>query len=381
MFRLSKKMSSRMRTTILLAALVIVIYFYKDVIDHSITRRQLDVSKDVNQTDPPPTNSSYVYSWPRCERNMSSTKIRNFTQLPEIIQNVFYYRHCRHFPMLLDVPDKCGGVNGSADVFLLLIIKSSPENYDRREILRKTWAGEKLHNGVWIRRLFIVGSRNAGFDKVRLDKGLELEQREYNDILQWDFNDTFYNLTVKQILFLEWKERHCPHARFLLNGDDDVFASTNNMVDYLQSLKDNTGNKHLFAGDLIENVGPIRKPDNKYFIPVELQQSDLYPPYCGGGGFLLSSYTASVIYNMSHSITLFPIDDVYFGLCMAEAGIGPISHKGMKTGGLIMPFRGIDRYDPCYYRDVLLVHRFLSAKLYYMWNQVNDPNLDCSLEI
>ncbi|KAJ8374706.1 hypothetical protein SKAU_G00052860 [Synaphobranchus kaupii] len=193
----------------------------------------------------------------------------------------------------------------------MLVIKSSPWNYDRREVLRKTWAKERLQNGVWIRRVFISGTVGTGIEKHKLNKLMSLENREHHDILQWDFNDSFFNLTLKQVLFLEWMQKSCPQVRFLLNGDDDIFANTDNMVEYLQSLGDNDGSKHLFAGHLIRYVGPIRESGSKYFIPVQIQESNSYPPYCGGGGFLLSGFTARVIYNMSHIIPILPIDDVY----------------------------------------------------------------------
>lgn len=230
---------------------------------------------------------------------------------------------------------------------------------------------------MWIRRIFISGTSGAGYEKERLNKLLELEQREFNDILQWDFSDTFYNLTLKQILFLEWMERNCPNARFHFNGDDDVFANTNNMVVYLQSLEGNDGSKHLFTGHLIANVGPIRSAGSKYFIPVQVQESESYPPYCGGGGFLLSGFTAMVIYRMSKSIPILPIDDVYMGMCLAKAGLGPSSHMGVRTAGLHIAAVSQDEYDPCYYKDVLLVHRFLPGQIYLMWHRIQDPNLDC----
>ncbi|KAM9357521.1 N-acetyllactosaminide beta-1,3-N-acetylglucosaminyltransferase 3-like [Symphorus nematophorus] len=319
----------------------------------------------------------YVYSWPRCEQNTSAANIPGFSSLPGHIKDFLNYRHCRHFPMLLDVPDKCGGADKSAEVFLLLVIKSSPANYDRREVLRKTWGKERLHNGVWIRRIFISGTTDSGFEKMRMNKLLEMEQQEYNDILQWDFSDTFYNLTLKQILFLEWMERNCPNARFLLNGDDDVFASTGNMVEFLQAQKHNDGSKHLYTGHLIQYVGPIRSSGSKYYVPVQVQESESYPPYLGGGGFLLSGYTAMVIYNMSHSISLLPIDDVYMGMCLAKAGLSPKSHMAIKTAGLPIPSKKLDGYDPCYYKDMLLVHRFLPVQLYLMWHRIHDPNLKC----
>uniref|UniRef100_A0A3P8WN34 Hexosyltransferase n=1 Tax=Cynoglossus semilaevis TaxID=244447 RepID=A0A3P8WN34_CYNSE len=293
-----------------------------------------------------PTHS-YVYSWTKCQKNTSATNITDFNSLPETIKDFLYYRHCRHFPMLLDAPSKCGGAEKSSDVFLLLVIKSSPGNYERREVLRKTWAKERPYKGVWIRRIFISGTSESGSEKVRQNRLLELENQEYNDILQWNFEDTFFNLTLKQILFLEWLEIYCPNVSFLLNGDDDVFANTDNMVEYLQSLRDNGGRKSLFVGHLIQNVGPIRIPGNKYFIPKQVYESESYPPYCGGGGFLLSGYTASVIYNMSQSMSVMS--------CHVS----------------------LDDYDPCYYKEILLVHRFLPSDMYLMWKRIHDPNLIC----
>ncbi|XP_034439028.1 N-acetyllactosaminide beta-1,3-N-acetylglucosaminyltransferase 3-like [Hippoglossus hippoglossus] len=325
------------------------------------------------------TNNSYVYSFPKCQQNASAGNVEGFGSLPGNIQDFLYHKHCRHFPMILDVPDKCGGADESADVFLLLVIKSIPDNFERREVLRKTWAKERLHNGVQIRRIFISGVTGSGFEKERQNRLLELEQNEYNDILQWDFRDTFYNLTLKQVLFLEWMERNCPKARFLLNGDDDVFANTDNMVEYLQGLRDNDGSKHLFTGYLFQNTRPIRSPGSKYYVPVQVQESDSYPPYCGGGGFLLSGYSAMVIYNMSKSIPFIPIDDVYMGMCFAKAGLGPVHHMGVRTIGMYIPSHKLDEFDPCYYKEILLVHRFLPAGIYLMWQRINDPNLKCEL--
>ncbi|XP_029001411.1 N-acetyllactosaminide beta-1,3-N-acetylglucosaminyltransferase 3-like, partial [Betta splendens] len=189
----------------------------------------------------------------------------------------------------------------------------------------------------------------------------------------------FPNLTLKQILFLEWMERNGPNARFLFNGDDDVFANTDNMVQYLQGLDDNYGSKHLFTGHLIQNVGPIRSQGRKYFVPVQLQESNSYLPYCGGGGFLLSGYTAMVIYNMSKSITILPIDDVYMGLCLAKAGLGPSSHMGVKTAGLYISSSKTDTYDPCHYKEIILVHRFFPVHIYLMWHRIHDPKLKCGI--
>ncbi|XP_028278544.1 N-acetyllactosaminide beta-1,3-N-acetylglucosaminyltransferase 3-like [Parambassis ranga] len=352
-------------TSFSLGALFLVLYLSLFLTDHKTPYPQEAVRK------------SYVYSHPRCQQDISAANSTGFSSLSGEVKDFLYYRHCRHFPMILDLPDKCGGADKSADVFLLLVIKSPPTNYDRRQVLRKTWGQERTHKGLWIRRIFISGTMDVGLEKERLNKLLQLEQQEYNDILQWDFAESFYNLTLKQILFLEWMDRNCPKVRFLMNGDDDVFAHTENMVEYLQGLSDNDGSKHLYAGYLIPESFPVRYENSKYFVPVQVYDSKTYPPYCGGGGFLLSGYTAAVIYNVSQSIPLLPIDDAYIGLCLAKAGLAPVSHMGVWTLGWAVPSSKLDKYDPCFIKEMLLVHRFLPADMYVTWQVIQDPNLKC----
>ncbi|XP_017268788.1 N-acetyllactosaminide beta-1,3-N-acetylglucosaminyltransferase 3-like [Kryptolebias marmoratus] len=369
---------------ILLGALSMVIYFSKyNAVDPNIPVIQVPEVKNVSQVTPHTPASSQVQTnhvqvMERCEANTSMTSVTDFASLPSPIKNFLLYRHCRHYPMLLDLPGKCGGMEKSNKVFLLLVIKSSPNNYDRREVLRKTWAKERMYRGVWIRRVFILGSSSDGHEKEKLNKLLQVEQEEFSDILQWDFHDTFHNLTLKQTLFLEWVKGNCPNVRFLFNGDDDVYANTDNMVEYLQSLEDNDGSKHLFTGYLFINEKVVRWSKSKYFIPVVIQETNTYPPYCGGGGYLLSGYTALVIYKMSLNITIHPIDDAYMGMCLEKAGLEPSSHIGVKTLGLNIPSKEQDALEPCYLRQLLLVHRFLPPEMYLMWKQVNDPRLDCS---
>ncbi|KAM4599189.1 N-acetyllactosaminide beta-1,3-N-acetylglucosaminyltransferase 3-like [Fundulus diaphanus] len=314
----------------------------------------------------------------RCKRNTTVANVSGFASFSPMIQDFLYYRHCRSFPMILDIPDKCGGADEPEDVFFLIVIKSSPMNYERREVLRKTWAEERSYKGKMIRRIFIIGTDGSGFEKEKLNKLVMLEHQHYSDILQWDFKDSFFNLTLKQILFLKWMERRCPQARFLLNGDDDVFANTNNMVEYLQSLKDNDGSKHLFTGQLLSYSLPVREPWSKYFVPFLVYEKEFYPAYCSGGGYLLSGYTASVIYKISALIQILPIDDVYMGMCLAALKLNPDSHMGVKTLGWYVPSKKVDTYHPCFLKELLLMHGLPPSDLYFLWHQINNPNLNCN---
>ena len=87
--------------------------------------------------------------------NASANATADFEKLPARIQDFLRYRHCRHFPLLWDAPAKCMGSRGP---FLLLAVKSAPANFERRELIRRTWGQERSYGGRPVRRLFLLGT-------------------------------------------------------------------------------------------------------------------------------------------------------------------------------------------------------------------------------
>lgn len=312
-----------------------------------------------------------------CVANASVQNIPGFAELPKQSQDFMLYQHCRAFPQLLDVPGKCGGPAASSNIFLLLAIKSSPANYERREAIRKTWGQQRTLEGAQIRRLFLVGVSPDARNAAKLNRLLWHEQHEHHDVLQWDFRDTFFNLTLKLLLFHTWLQERCPGARFVFNGDDDVFVNTDNLVSF---TRDVPSEQHLLAGQVLAGTGPIRNPGSKYFVPTQLMPSELYPPYCSGGGVLMSAFTARAIHRAAQHIALFPIDDVYVGMCLKRAGLAPISHNGIRPWGISVP-RYSDVLDPCYYRELLVVHRFAPYEMAVMWQALQEPQLRCGRKV
>ncbi|XP_068090211.1 N-acetyllactosaminide beta-1,3-N-acetylglucosaminyltransferase 3 [Hyperolius riggenbachi] len=314
----------------------------------------------------------------QCQENSSAENVDGFSKLPEHIKDFLRYKHCRNFPQILNAPEKCGGRVKSKRIFLLLAIKSSPGNYERRAIIRQTWGKQSSYNGAQVKRIFLSGTSKDVKEDRHLRKLLQIESDTYGDIIQWDFHDTFFNLTLKQFLFHQWMEEYCPGANFIFNGDDDVFVNTFNVITYLRGLK---ADDHLFVGQLIANVGPIRESGSKYYVPTQVTTSNSYPIYCGGGGILMSRYSAHAIYNKSLEIPLFPIDDVYLGMCLEKAGLVPASHMGMSTVGVHVPSAKLDAFNPCYYRELLMVHRFVPYQMLVMWKAVQDPHLVCGQKL
>ncbi|KAF7648581.1 hypothetical protein LDENG_00154370 [Lucifuga dentata] len=296
-----------------------------------------------------------------------------FRRLDPRFHQFVLHRHCRYFPMLINHPEKC--VDG--EVHLLMVVKSVIEQHDRREAVRKSWGREDTVDGKKIRTLFLLGSPTTGKDTKNLQKLIEYEDRIYGDILQWDFMDTFFNLTLKEVNFLKWFDIYCSDVHFIFKGDDDVFVNTNNLLDLIGFRVEEYKVDNLFVGDTISKAIPIRNRQSKYYIPKELYDKP-YPPYVGGGGFLMSSQLARRLFVVSEDLELYPIDDVFLGMCLQRLHLAPEMHPGFRTFGISRRRVSPMNSEPCFYKNLIVVHKLSAQELLRMWTLVHSEQLVCA---
>lgn len=316
--------------------------------------------------------STWSVTGSNCSANANLSSHDWFAGLEQNFKTFVLYQHCRHFPMLINHPEKCKG-----DVFLLMVIKSVATQYDRREAIRKTWGKEQMADGKRVRTLFLLGQSANQEERQHHQKLVEFENQIYGDILQWDFEDTFFNLTLKETHFLKWFHVHCHNVRYIFKGDDDIYVSVSNMIEFL-ALGDY--GKDLFVGDVIFKAKPIRKKESKYYIPEALYNKTYYPPYAGGGGFIMDASLARRLYWVANTMELYPIDDVYLGMCLEVLEVVPVKHMAFKTFGLVKNKESKLNREPCFFRSMIVVHRLLPPDLVHMWNVVNS-DLVCSQKV
>ncbi|KAJ8374289.1 hypothetical protein SKAU_G00048690 [Synaphobranchus kaupii] len=265
---------------------------------------------------------------------------------------------------LIDHERKCAG----ADVLLLLFVKSSPENVERRQAIRSTWGNEtwiRRELGVEVRMVFALGVHPDPRERAAVQWDVLREDGRYGDMVQQDFVDSFHNLTAKLLLQLGWAHAHCGHARFLMSADDDVFVHMPNLVRYLQGVA-RAGVRDFWVGRVHRGAPPVRRKDSKYYMPYDMYPWASYPDYTAGAGYVVSGDVAEKLYQASAILnsTLY-IDDVFMGICAEVAGVSPQEH-------IYFSGEGKTPYHPCIYAEMMTSHGHV-ADIHHLWAVATDP--------
>ncbi|XP_029289155.1 UDP-GlcNAc:betaGal beta-1,3-N-acetylglucosaminyltransferase 9 isoform X3 [Cottoperca gobio] len=381
--------------TMLLLLLFCLLLYARQQISSSPSETQLPPCKPQAKSKPPqlkpkPQVKSKGKSKSR-RKNAVPTKTAGKplpTMPPFDFEGYLREKDNRNFKLLIDQPEKChvggaeeeeaGGSKGSTTALHMLIaVKSIPADFDKRQVVRRTWGKEGLfQNGVTIRTVFLLGVPRNRTALPLWDRLLTYESQTFRDILLWDFEDTFFNLTLKETHFLNWVNSSCPQVKFIFKGDADVYVNVENILEMLQGQKPD---KDLFVGDIIIHAKPIRRRSSKYYVPEFVYGGGLYPNYAGGGGFVMSGHTARRLSSACQQVELFPIDDVFLGMCLQLIGVPPSRHQGFRTFGIPRPSAAphLQTFDPCFYRELMVVHQLSVPQIWLMWNLLHDPKLSC----
>lgn len=278
------------------------------------------------------------------------------------------YSQKKYYANTISAPHVCRNrtSGGAENVYMLIVIKSMTGSFARRKAIRDTWANTDnipvIGMKLTVRRVFLLGQSDTNqMDNVRREALLKEEAREWGDILQGDFHDSFRNLTLKEIMFLRWLPQYCPHTKFIFKGDDDIFANIPNLVQYIQSLS-LSQQRDLFVGSVLYPSPRITEPQSKYYVSENLWPEKYYPPYVSGGGFIMSSVMAARIFEAMKELPIIPIDDAFIGVCLRKLNLRPTNHKGFKSWGVKYL-----EHNNCVWREVMTFHKLQPEELAQVW--------------
>lgn len=226
----------------------------------------------------------------------------------------YHVAYPRNYKFIMDDTQTCK----NATPFLILMVPVATNDWQSRNLIRKTWGREKIVLNKLVETIFAVGLPGEG-DAQQLT--LKQESMQYQDIIQSNFLDSYHNLTIKTMVMMEWLAKYCSKASFVLKVDSDVVVHVNNLVKLLLDPK--TPKQNYMTGLVWWHSPVLRSPFNKFYMPVSVISEPEYPPYPLGMAYVMSLDLPPKILNVSHQIKPIYIEDAYLGMCLKRLGISP----------------------------------------------------------
>ncbi|XP_038053398.1 beta-1,3-galactosyltransferase 1-like isoform X1 [Patiria miniata] len=206
------------------------------------------------------------------------------------------------------------GANPDGYVDALCLVLTAPSDSYTRTLIRKTWASVRRVKGKRIVTMFLLGQRDEETQFV-----IGLEDNHYHDIIQENFYDSYYNLTLKTIMGLRWAAKFCPNARYILKVDVDMFVNVYNLADRIDTAPSRT----FAEGNLKDVTKPIRDRQSKWYTSPEVYPNETYPPYLSGPAYLMSGDLSASIFGTSLRTRFLPWEDAYVGIIMHKIKVKP----------------------------------------------------------
>ncbi|XP_078661721.1 beta-1,3-galactosyltransferase 1-like [Branchiostoma floridae x Branchiostoma belcheri] len=271
-----------------------------------------------------------------------------------------------HLDFIISPAEKCK----DPDLFLVVMVTSRHAHFEARAAIRETWGNATSIMGYELATLFVIGRT----DDPSLQRTIVEEGRRYGDIVQMDSYESYENLTLKTISALKWTSMNCRQAKFVMKTDDDVFVNYPRLVRTLANFRHNAEEKNLMLGCVVSWAFPVRTPGKKWYMDTEIFPRWLYPPYCIGSGYVMSSDVAHRLYMTSLKVPIVQIEDVYLGICAEKAGIKPRNHPEFGCWKNTA-------YAYCRFKELLTAHGLKPRDLTEAWADMKvKDDRNCSVK-
>uniref|UniRef100_A0A8C2HXS0 Hexosyltransferase n=2 Tax=Cyprinus carpio TaxID=7962 RepID=A0A8C2HXS0_CYPCA len=240
------------------------------------------------------------------------------TASPSVTKHISPHYHVAHplnYHFILNEPDKCSQWNP----FLVFMVPVAPHQLEARNAIRSTWGNESSVQGKAVLTLFLVGLTGG----AEAQQQLEEESRQHRDLVQSNFVDSYFNLTIKTMVIMDWLATRCPQATYVMKVDSDTYINLENLMSLL--LSPNTPRQNYITGHLMWNQNVVRNKKSKWFVSQELYPETKYPTYVQGAGYVFSNDLPEKIVEISKEVKPFKIEDAYVGACLKRLGFAPSS--------------------------------------------------------
>lgn len=258
----------------------------------------------------------------------------------------------------LHSPSKICSQN-ETDLKLLIVVISSPINFNLRQAIRETWGQKSLQKNFKV--VFIVGSSNS-----TIESRIASENKQHDDVICGKFLDSYNNLTLKTVSILDWVNSNCPNAKFILKADDDSFINVQNIFKVI-SIHEN--DKKSIYGRIGYGWSPFREPASKYYISYDEFPDPKLPDFATGPAYMMTSDCVRILYEEVLKQNYLKLEDVLVtGIAARNVGI---------TRVFLKEFTNEPNKDLCKLRQMISFHDAGPDDQHKFWKSLSDENLKC----
>ena len=210
------------------------------------------------------------------------------------------------FTFVLNNPEFCQQTYAE----VLIYIISSPNHFETRQGLRSTWAKSSTWSNRNFSAMFFVGKPSS----TEVQQKLEEEFHKHGDLIQADMTDTYQNLTLKEIVAVQWMNTFCPRVKYVLKADDDLAVDIRHISEIISRQIMPSTHVETKVLCLYHTTGkPFRNPRAKYYIPSNvLPHLKFYPPFCLGSFYGYPAFLLPRLQMAAMTTPLFWLEDVHF---------------------------------------------------------------------
>lgn len=292
--------------------------------------------------------------------------------------------------------------NSRRQVYLLVIIISSPKGRERRDTIRQTWANiNTLKYSNYVKIKFSIGTQGLLQDDLF---ELNTENAKYSDLLLLNnIVDSYHNLTLKVL----WTFVHVVHhfnITYLFKGDDDTFVLLDIIIKELidRDLRTNRNHDDNLFHDLYSPSsnsyywgffnGRARVKRKGKWTEKEWFLSSNYLPYALGGGYIISGDLIHSITINANRLQLYHSEDVSVGVWLSPFKAErrhdvrfntQFVSRGCRNVYIVSHKQSIDdmksKYDNMLRLGVQCLHEY-QTKLSYDYNWTVPPLECCQLK-
>ena len=246
--------------------------------------------------------------------------------------------------------------------YVIIFVHSAPQNTVQRTAIRGSWGSVATHPDQHTQVIFLLGMTINDVTS----RMIQTEHEDNHDILQFNIEDVYKNLSLKSLAMLQWVERFCSDVTYVVKVDDDTFLNTPLLISDLHSVV----HTNFLMGDIIAGARPIRDLKSKYYTTIGQYRASMYPTYLSGAAYVISGDVIPALTQAAKTTELFWLEDVYVtGLLARRAHAKHIYNS--KFG-----FR-IHSLAPCQFSRIIALHRIGPVEMENGWKLLQKEKQNC----